>query len=99
MLTDGDENWHPLIKDIRNDVLAKSVIVHSILYTAATDPGTHHLSKLARETGGNDHFQTGDDQTELFESFRVVFECDPNEKGVVCSNATRASSQFYFTVY
>ena len=56
VMTDGEENRYPYIKDVRDDVIKKKVIVDSILYTSQAD---HALKELSKETGGISHFVSG----------------------------------------
>ena len=90
VLTDGKESTtqRPFIRDVHQESLDNDVIVHSILY-AMSSQTDHDLPTLADDTNGNKVLIQGDDQTALYEAFKVVFECDPLKPGEICSNVTQ----------
>ena len=48
--TDGEENEEPYIRDVRDEVLTKSVIIHGLLVDFVAD--NHDLVTLAVDSGG-----------------------------------------------
>ena len=103
VMTDGQENINPYIRNVSSTVTSKSVIVHCILYTPYTEPADHELSKLAASTGGERHFQKGQNQSELLETFNTIFTCKNSAGSVTCSKAGKVgiqyTQQFKITVF
>ena len=88
IFTDGQETTSPHIADIRDEVIKKGIIVHSIIYTLAADPGNHELTKLAHETGGKKVFITSGNQDEILKKFQSVFKCD-GRRDTICTRTPK----------
>ena len=91
ILTDGEENVPPYIRDVREEVLASKVIVHSVLYTADANPEQNDLSKLAIATGGMALYNDGLNGTSLTEDFEKIFSCTETSD-VACSPVSKVEA-------
>lgn len=89
VMTDGKETSATYIREVRQTVLDKKVVVHSVLYTTDVAPETHDLSTLARDTGGKEIFLKGQDQTDLLNAFNMFFKC--TDVNTLCSKSSQVS--------
>ncbi|KAK6176714.1 hypothetical protein SNE40_014959 [Patella caerulea] len=78
LITDGQENQAPWIKDIKPSLLEQGVMVHALAYgqKAETD-----ISQLAGETGGRTFFFSGERQASLVESLAAMVRQKTTSEG------------------
>ena len=67
LITDGEENTAPFIKDVKQDIIAAGIKVHTLAYGNAADP---KIERIARATQGRSYFYSGaENSTGLSEAF------------------------------
>ncbi|XP_002731079.1 calcium-activated chloride channel regulator 1-like [Saccoglossus kowalevskii] len=67
LITDGDENGRPYIKDVIDELVEKEIVVDTLALSDEADPG---LAELSEETGGTAYwYSESDSSTGLHDAF------------------------------